>query len=220
MPKLLQNPKVTQALVKAFDLKGRYSPSLDEIVVPVYVLQDPAPAEPNRLAVGFGKLQGVAGPSVQLFNPVNSGNMLMVNQVLMDAFKPSVPDLNFTIELQFSGSPLPDNPGVRAIEFRDRRLGNDKPVAQIFSQNTTFPTGQFFIQRNGFLPQGPGLEEIDVLASPFIGVRQPPIVLPPGQGVSLTAVTVVDTIAEFIVNFLWEEIPLIGSAQLSAGTPP
>jgi len=225
MPKALQNPKITQRLVKAFDLKGRYLPMLDEVVVPVYIIEDPGPAEPNRLAGGTGEIQAALEPVGQLFNPAGSGVLIVVTSANATAFKTGGTVLIFPAPVSLSTVQMPDSGIQRSTEWRDTRLRlsvSASPLGEItMGTRTTLPAGTRRIFQRTIELGGPDLSDVEIIESPFSGPRQPPIVLSPGNGLNLEMQSggSMPTLS-LTVNYVWEEIPLIGSVAQSSGTPP
>jgi len=83
MPKQIQTPSFGQILVKAFNLKGRFQPVLDETIVPVVVLEMEPAASPMLRQIATGGIDRVAGGAgnvvvVQLVNPPTSGVLVVI----------------------------------------------------------------------------------------------------------------------------------------------
>jgi len=209
MPKQLNNGQITQALQRAFGFKGRYIPMLDEVIVPVYNIQDPSPAAVTRLCIGTIAVATNTDPFrsfVQLFNPPGSGHLLNVTSAQVTG------EVKFDLNILYH-----DLPGAvlgSDTVFRDRR-NRGLPAAQIFLDDTTPPVGQKIasLQVDGALSQSASW--LTQGADP----RQPLTVLEPGQGVIVqdnnAAVTGADS---FSVSFRWLEIPLSQTNPLG-GTP-
>ena len=81
MPKQLNNGQVSLSLQKAFNFKGRYQPMLDEVIVPVYQIEDPVPSlVQNTYAGSIQIAEGAVGDfaRIRLTNPAGSGIVLTV----------------------------------------------------------------------------------------------------------------------------------------------
>jgi hypothetical protein len=82
VPKQIQTPSIGQALVRAFGLKGRFQPVLDETIVPVVVVPLDVPAT-KRLAA-WGATGGAAGVGNQnagfFLNPATSGHIVVLTR--------------------------------------------------------------------------------------------------------------------------------------------
>jgi len=210
MPLPIQIGSVTQALQRAFGFKGRYTPMLDEVIVPVYVISDPAPAQVTRLAAGFNTVNMPSNEIgfVQLFNPPGSGVILNVTSVvvLADA-KDSVAIALFddTTGTTFDGSE----------HFRDTRVPGP-PAGQI-GQNATLVSfvgnRLAIVQVDGTLAQTASWETQS--ADP----RQPLVVLDEGKGL-IAQVATAPTVNSILLsgNFRWLEIPI--TEQRPAGGLP
>jgi len=196
MPKQIQAGKLTQALQRAFGFKGRYIPMLDEVVVPVYVIADPSPAEVTRLCAAtfvtasFGTFQ----PYIQLFNPVASGIIINVTTVVVMA------DVKVEISIRFFDTPGPES---GSAFFRDRR-------------NPGSPAGQMRRDSNqaGLVGNGVATIQVDGALSQTAAwiadsgdPRQPLVVLEPGQGVIAQSTELVNGVA-VQANFRWLELPI------------
>jgi len=214
MPKQLNAGQVTQALQRAFGFKGRYEPMLDEVIVPVYVISDPSPAQVTRLAGGtvFNSQTAVTseGNFSQLFNPARSGVLVNVTSGTI------LGDVKAEMAIRLGG--LSDTPAPTLLSpgsiFRDRR-NSGNPLAQIRRDDT-----------------GAGLSSGDILAKLVVDgaltqtaswvaeaadPRQPLAVLAPGQGVTVQPIDQGLTII-FNVNFKWLEVP-ITQVNPAAGIP-
>jgi len=221
MPKNLNNAKVTQRLVEAFQLKGRYIPMLDEMITPVYVIDDPAPAEANRLAVGTVQIQAAVNPTTQLFNPLESGIVAVVTFANAIFSKPSgaASLIDITVFLVESDQVPSDASFALNREWRDTRIDIADPYAFTASKAGSVAAGAVIIQNATSIESGVGTATVGVLETPVQGPRQPPVVLKPGTGVAINANTGVDNI-NMSSNFLWEEIPIMGRQVPASGTPP
>jgi len=198
MPKRIQIGAVTQALQRAFGFKGRYTPMLDEVVVPVYVIADPAPAAETRICSGtvFAPGPSTTGKTtVQILNPPGSGIIVNVTSVV------ALSTVKASVIVVYSQNPLADP--ISDFFFRDRRIKGD-PAARLSRDNDGAIFGSNItavIQLDGNLAQTGTWEA--ATQDP----RQPLCVLPPGQALNLqvSGGTVNDDIRG---NFKWLEIPI------------
>jgi hypothetical protein len=98
VPKQINTYFPGQQLVQRFGLKGRFQPVLDEVVVPVTILEPAAPQE--RIATG-GAGRGASGAGnqnqVYLENPAGSGIVVKVTGFLADSGSPVSDGLNLTL---------------------------------------------------------------------------------------------------------------------------
>jgi len=202
MPKQLNNGRVTQALQRAFGFKGRYIPMLDEVIVPVYNIQDPSPSDPSRLcAATLAEINTVGvtqTAATQLFNPLGSG--VVIN------FTGAVVQSNVKMEvLVILGFDQLLSDAAGAPFFRDRRIEglpagitrNEKLLGPI---NTTVA----ILQVDGAFSQ------VSSWVSESSDPRQPLVVLPPGTGLIFKqrdGVLIPAVGDELRTNFRWMEIP-------------
>jgi len=201
LPKQLNNGAITAALQRAFGFKGRYIPMLDEVIVPVYIIADPSPAQQTRLCVMQSEASQDATtsifPAVQLFNPVGSGVLCNVTNVI------TIANIKTDINVSYTDTPSPAL--VAPSEFRDRRFSGN-PACQVRrDQVATGLLGTLVttFQVDGTLTQQ-GSWEADT-SDP----RQPLTVLGPGQGVLVQTATAPAVDDDGIrVSFQWLEIPL------------
>jgi len=224
MPKSLNNAKITQRLVESFQLKGRYIPMLDEVIVPVYVLDDPAPAEPNRLAAGTVEITapGAGTTKLQLFNPPNSGVMTIVTfaSIILSKAGGAADFYPVLIFLVQSDQVPSDGSTALNTDWRDTRIALDEPYTTVSSSAGGIAAGSQIITQVLGLDPAASLAEVEVLASPVQGPRQPPVVLKPSTGIVLQVTNPQAAGLTMFANFLWEEIPLLGSVGSVSGTPP
>jgi len=196
MPKQLNAGQITQALQRAFGFKGRYVPMLDEVIVPVYVIQDPAPSNPTRLCAGVGDLVVVAtiNEYVQLFNPVGSGNIVNVTNVVTSS------DVKLELLIAFFDSTV----GLSVVgnHFRDRRLGGSP--SSVIRTNSTQVGGAG--DRVAIVAVDGALSQTAAWEASTGDPRQPLAVLGEGRGliVQKRDQSVTGTIR---VNFRYLEIP-------------
>jgi len=200
MPKQLNNGQVTQALQRAFGFKGRYTPMLDEVIVPVYNIQDPSPATVTLLCAGIVAVPITgAGDNLrfcQLFNPRGSGRMINVTHAHV------VGTTKFDLAIRYFD--LPGDDQRPDAVFRDRR-NRGTPVGQVRRDDTEANLVGFKIaslQIDGALSQSASWQTSG--ADP----RQPLTVLEPGQGVIVQELVSSLAIDSFEVSFRWLEIPL------------
>jgi len=198
MPLPIQIGSVTQALQRAFGFKGRYTPMLDEIIVPVYVIADPSPAQITRLAAGFNNQSQVALQFVfiMLFNPEGSGILINVTSVVASADLKT--DLTVSLFDDVSGVSLDGS-----TAWRDRRNAG-RPSGLVGRSNSeTAVVGESVarIQVDGTLAQTAAWEAS--AADP----RQPLIVLDEGKGL-IVQDTLGTDIPVINVNYRWLEVPI------------
>jgi len=202
MPKQLNTGRVTQALQRAFGFKGRYIPMLDEVIVPVYVIADPSPAELTRIAAGtVVAITPVSAefPVVQLLNPAGSGVIANLTTAVCSS------DVKVELNVSFFDTPLTDV-SATPPRFRDRRIGGSPACQLRFDATTLSPnlTGIVAVlQVDGALSQTAAW--IATTSDP----RQPLTVLGPGQGVVVQFATAAGGTPEQVrTNFRWLEIPI------------
>jgi len=208
MPKQLNNGAITQALQRAFGFKGRYIPMLDEVIVPVYVIADPSPAAITRLAAGtVVSTPGGVGSraTIELFNPVGSGVVVVVSNWTATA------DVKAKLDISFLDGSI-GLPPLTTLAFRDRRVGG-VPAAEILDnpQSQLQGTQVAALEVDGALAQTASWEA--AAGDP----RQPLVVLGEGQGIVMQNDD--DQLAIVIsANMRWLEIP-ITELSPSGGLP-
>jgi len=198
MPKQLNNGAITQALQRAFGFKGRYIPMLDEVIVPVYNIADPSPAQQTRLcAATIASAHTVPFfTTLQLFNPAGSGNVVNVSNVVASADAKAILDIKF-----FDGGDAfiqrPD------IHFRDRRFRGEPSTIIRRDDTSASAFGDLVAQVDvdGVLAQ---TASWDAAAG---DARQPLAVLDEGQGLIVQVNDELGTIALMRANFRFIEIP-------------
>ena len=200
MPKQLNNGQVTQALQRAFGFKGRYTPMLDEVIVPVYNIQDPSPATVTLLCAGIVATPVGLGTSnfkfCQLFNPSGSGRMINITHAHVTG------TIKFNLNIRYHD--VPGNEQRPESAFRDRR-NRGKPVGQVIrdDQQTALVGSKIAsLQIDGALSQSSSWQTSG--ADP----RQPLTVLEPGQGVIVQDSVATPDDDSFEVSWRWLEIPL------------
>jgi len=201
MPKQINAGQLTQALQRAFGFKGRYTPMLDEVVVPVYVIADPSPAAVTKLCGATATVTSVMDGGrayIQLFNPVGSGNV--VNLTLVAAQSSIKEALNVIF---FDGSPA--GTVVRTdIHFRDRRNVPGLPSSLIRRNEDTAGVG-FVGDLIATLEVDGALAQTAAWIASAEDPRQPLAVLGEGQGIIIQQN---DNLASTIrVNYGFIEIP-------------
>jgi len=216
MPKQINAGKLTQALQRAFGFKGRYVPMLDEVVVPVYVIEDPAPAAVTRLCAGSRSFSPLAVgdlPYVQLRNPPKSGVILNVTNVVVLALIAGKQNVEIRIT-EVEAPELGNNQFFRDLRNSGPGLAR-KPTAQI--RRDTAPGGVVgdllaIVQIDGALSQTSSWE------SQSGDPRQPLAVLPPGTAILTQTSDILTPQSDvFVTNFRWLEIPI--TQQPASGLP-
>jgi len=199
VPKQLNNGQITQALQRAFGFKGRYIPMLDEVIVPVYVISDPAPAALTRLVAGTIIADNSAEGSfetVQLFNPTGSGIVSVVSNWT------GLSNIKQKLNISFFDSPLSVTP-ILTSAFRDRRVAGS-PASELLRGDQLTAVGQLIavLEVDGSLAQTAAWEA--AAGDP----RQPLVVLGEGQGVVMQSDEGAGTTNEIVANMRWLEIPI------------
>jgi len=200
MPLPIQVGSVTQALQRAFGFKGRFTPLLDEVIVPVYVISDPTPAQVTRLvAASVSVLESITVGDisfVQLLNPAESGILINLTSAVASG------TIKFRVIVE-----LFDTPGAAESPafFRDtRNLGSPSGQLRFDSQTTGF-VGDIIavLEVDGALTQTASWQTD--AADP----RQPLVVLKPGKGVIFQMdLPGGASVEELRVNLRWLEVPI------------
>jgi len=197
VPKQLNSGAITQALQRAFGFKGRYIPMLDEVIVPVYVIADPSPASQTKLCAATTSVSTDAANFgiIQLFNPLGSGNVVNVTNVVVSS---SVKEA-LNIVFFDGGDAFDQRPN---IHFRDRRNPGEPSTVIRREAVVATPVGDLVatVEVDGALSQTASWE------SQSGDPRQPLAVLPEGTGLAVQQFDELIT-ALFRVNFRFLEIP-------------
>jgi len=225
MPKQLNNGRITLALQKVFGFKGRYIPMLDEVIVPVYQIEDPLPSEPFRLGIATQELpeaQGTIGNvnQINFTNPAGSGVNIVLTHVSVGSFnKAQLGPGGVVVQGVFvrTGAILSGAQTFGKI-YRDRRISGT-PVAIISADGDAAPFGDssifaMLIVRTDEIGAG-------LVGSSQVAPRQPLLMLDPGGGFAVQLRgpgAVAPNGAELLVNYAWLEIPI--SQPPEGGTPP
>jgi len=201
MPKQLNNGQITQALQRAFGFKGRYIPMLDEVIVPVYNIADPSPAQVTRLVAGTLTETADDDPAlqqilVQVRNPAGSGVTLNVTDFVVQS------NIKQTVHIAFfdgGASIIPDS-----VFFRDRRNSGLPAALMARTQNQVSSVGDVVaqVEVDGTLSQTASWET--AASDP----RQPLAVLSPGRGLIAQFTVFGATGDTLTVNFRGLEIPI------------
>jgi len=223
MPLPIQVGSVTQALQRAFGFKGRYTPLLDEVIVPVWVVQDPAPAVVTRLCSSAPQIDNAGAANfshVILHNPAGSGVLGVVNginlQVTGDGgvtlLKPQLINFHLTI------TDVPPNPaGFKfAGVFRDTRLGSVPSILEGIADRDAIPATSPIVASFNFAV-GPGGALPVVFKGESTDPRQPLLVLAPGsfiQATNAVAPQPGDNEPAIRVIYQWLEVPITEQAPL------
>jgi len=221
MPKAIQVGSVTAALQRAFGFKGKFTPMLDEIVVPVYVIQDPAPAVKTRLVAATAEITAPtpADPTeaiahVRLWNHPKTGVLGVVNFVHIQITTDQ--DTVQTKPWLVRGFIVKTNvtpPGAGATVpglFRDTRFtAAEKPALEIRSLFDNVGSGSDFFTQFNFTTglTGAPAQRMEAESS---DPRQPLAVLSPGSylEVNIPEATIIGGEPKLRVNFQWLEIPI------------
>jgi len=221
VPKSIQIGSVTQALQRAFGFKGRYTPMLDEVIVPVWVVQDPAPAVKTRLAMGVSDRASLGAGTTPdhvhsfLWNPPESGVMAVVNSVrlqlslgddkaIIDAFE-MIGKIVVT-DTRPSGTPVP---GV----FRDTRLSGT-PSLELLTLVDQVPPATPHIAEFLFIGGLVGAPAQDLFVQSS-DPRQPLVMLAPGAYLETANFNPTDdsqtgpvALLRVRTNWQWLEVPI------------
>jgi len=224
MPKRIQNPKITEALQKAFGFKGRYTPQLDELVVPTYIIQDPAPSYATRQAsISISRItDGILANQllhVVLQNPVGSGVVGLVTQMSLQFLIQDVGPVS-TGDTVFVGVHLGTFVGgaPQIAGFRDTREPGDPLLVGIVERDLIAQVAPFIFR--AAIPAG-----VETATSVLQGFaadpRQSISVLIPGSYLEVSTAVGPDNpldIEVLLANFHWLEIP--EATAVGVGTPP
>jgi len=216
MPLPIQTGKVTEALLRAFGVKGRYTPMLDETIVPVYVVQDPAPANPIRLFAAHAVDDNTSGGAgnfihIRLYNPKDSGVIGVVNTIAIQMYEFGGAALLNPAFVQGSTTRNNDLPSgvVNQSVPRDTRLGSD-PGSLVVVENVNAFAATSPTWAELFFPKGVSGSLVQHLQAQSNDPRQPIQVLEPGAllEVATRDATQMTDNTTMSVNFQWLEIPL------------
>jgi len=227
VPLPIQVGSVTQALQRAFGFKGRYTPMLDEVIVPVWVVQDPAPAVITRLyscAPNIAMSGADNFVHVILSNPAGSGVLGVVNSVDLQVTgdggvaltKPTPIDLHIRI--------TDDPPSATGFKFpgtfRDTRLGPAPSILEGIADRDLVPNPGPVLATFLFPAGVAGLLPI-TFKGESTDPRQPLVVLAPGSYLEATNQDQGSGGAvepEIRATFQWLEVPITEQAP-SGGIP-
>jgi len=215
MPKQLNNGKVTQALQRAFGFKGRYIPMLDEVIVPVYQISDPLPAEPGRTFIcSFDESPNI-GETIRyrFVNPLGSGVNIQLTSLSLGSGTPIQPAQAkvFFVDLFFSPS-LDPLTTLRQTFNRDQREGV-QAAAQFSGESLVTPSVHTQFTQVIIKPDGVTSE---LAAAPSAQTRQPLLVLAPGTGFDAESTGGEAPDITLIINIQWLEVP---TGAGDGGTP-
>jgi len=224
MPKQLNNGRITLALQKVFGFKGRYIPMLDEVIVPVYQIEDPMPSQPFATGLGTQELpeaQGAAGTvnQINFTNPKGSGVNIILTHVSVGSFQKGVGPGGLTVQAIFvrTGGILSGAQTFGKI-FRDRRISGT-PKALITADGAAAPFGDSSVFAMLIIKTDEVSANLE--GSQQVSPRQPLLMIDPSGGFAVQLRgddAEAPNGAELLVNFSWLEIPL--SQPPEGGTPP
>jgi len=200
MPKQLNNGKVTEALQRAFGFKGRYQPMLDEVIVPVYQISDPVPADEQRLCNGaiYQDPNITTNRSVgpEFINPEESGVLCSVTSVLIGSFKSGAGPPNVVrYDVRFDTAADQVLPGIDTIRndgnFRDQReatpLPRDRVPACFLLSNNARSSAYDLDTIFAFTTVIADVQLTEMVGAVGAQPRQPVVVLQPGRMFSVRA---------------------------------
>lgn len=144
MPKQIQEGEVAQALTRRYGLVGKLPLLLDEVIVPVAIV-DTLELNRERNASGAASRPAVAAQfsHVQLFNPADSGVLVQATRVWIGTGS-AVTGL-----VQFHDTAL--TTAGADVEWVDRRQGG-APVAQVRSEANAVAQGSANIFKRLYSP--------------------------------------------------------------------
>jgi hypothetical protein len=203
MPSSIFTPRFQQLVRRAFNLVGFSGLQVDDTVLPVANLWDPAAPElyavrGDRLAWGSASQAGTAAlfPEIDLQNPVGSGVLLVCTQITLDIQGTSGP-----VTTGLIGS-LPGT-SANAEQLADGRFRGAILTA------TSAPTGQVSPNQvgSGHVPRGVTIDVVGQ-ASPAFSA---PVILPvravvaPGMSLAVVDQAVAAVTNVLRVSFFWYE---------------
>jgi len=227
MPKQLNAPQITAALQRVFGFKGSYRPMLDEVVVPVYLISDPAPAATQQLAQCSIISNGIpvtAAPMTQFVNPEGSGILAVVTSVALGIRKQAGgQDATHVFEGFFfrgDGATGPSTP-KRGI-FRDQRAAFDAPttpraLCTLHGGTTTTPRAADSVIVGVLVKENDATRELAIAAN--AQTRQGTFTIQPGRSFQIGPLVPADTQdIDLIMNVSWIEVAI--DQAPAAGSPP
>jgi len=186
-PSPIQDAAPGAALVRRYALLGSFPLTIDNVVVPVSIVDDLCLGR-IRYAGGQAGLGATVAEfsNVQLFNPANSGILVNCEKVLVST------DVAGSIAFKAFDTALTTNPGF--TQWRDRRLPGE-PAALCLTQGgaVDFGIADLFFQ--------PFFDPADRFHDMTMNVT-----LLPGMGLCITASTLNRST---IVSFYWNETNLL-----------
>jgi len=216
MPKQLNNGKITEALQRAFGFKGRYIPMLDEVVVPVYQIADPIPADPaptyaSSILVAKNGLESVR---IRFRNNIGSGITVQITSLSIGIFEElpgAKPVLRPVIFIEEPGTNATDFSTVAVLQNRDTR---ETLPSRISLTGQTFVPG---VDRTiGVIARtivNPDSTLAEVVSAPGQETRQPLVVLEEGFSVGIRNEGSAAIDLPFLANFSWLELPTDNPTQ-------
>ncbi len=215
MPKAINNPRITASMQKAFNFKGKYIPMLDEVVVPVYQIDDPVPALPAKTFAGRFIVPGATSagnfPQIIFNNPAGTGTLMMITQVsfgLTDSIPQPLAGEDFKYTAIIAGATTPTANVPTAPVNRDTRNAG-KSVIQISTGETSASADGFAALAQAILNSTTGVSSL--VGGPGPGLpRNPPIIIRPDRQLKMLASGALAdgaTALKSFVNLAWTEIP-------------
>jgi len=218
MPKSLNNGRITESLQRAFQFKGRYQPVLDEVIVPVYQIADPAPRADTPTCVGnvgaAGAILGTDVPSFIIGNSEGSGVLVVITAASIGV-KPVPASPTLTIQFRWTGFSSEATPPFPILSvgrrfFRDRRqvnnFGTDDVLPKLFiGSGDRAVFGDQFVWLRVIVKSDEIVAE--VAAASQAPPREPIALLPPGAGIILQTDDIADQLIPTFLNVQWLEVP-------------
>jgi len=218
MPKQLNNGAITQALQRAFGFKGRYIPMLDEVIVPVYNIEDPVPAEPAQT---YGVAVLVPAATIiddqmvaQMRNPVGSGVVCAINSISAGFLKGVGPPTDTGV---FNVLVIPAE--TAAFDFLSSFPGQNRDTRSGVPSRTVITAGQTSTPVVNRLRSAVAITDLafaEMVSAGQAPSRQTGIVLAPGFACQVVATgddVVGATGPSAIVNFGWSEVGVLDQTR-------
>jgi len=219
MPKQIQVGAITQALQRAFGFKGKYIPMLDEVIVPVWVVQDATPAAVARIVGATRNEQATLVGEfahVWLWNPPGSGVIGSISNVAIQLTDDADIQLTKPFSVVAKIAVTDTKPGTALVgvtqgTFRDTRQPRAPSNLQMLSEEDLNSTAGGDNLASLLWPAGVAGSIVQTMNAESADPRQPLVVLKPGSYLELSTSPAVNGAGENVkmrVNFFWIEVPI------------